>query len=137
MANLGEMLKAQNDERERQRIAAEEAEAEAARIEKEQNQRIIDEFIDTFKDEVTSCIMLNQQPGRRAFGGKKNSRMASILHSYRSDFESSIKNGKHEYSQPFLDLFAWGQQNGLQVNLSYVHDGMGMNSWYELTVEPL
>lgn len=139
MASLGEMLRAQNDERERQRIAAEEAAAEAERREEERKVRVLTDFFNAYKDDVSKAIMVAKckPPSCRIGGRGPGEEAGTILKTYASDFESAMKNGRHEYSHLYLDLVNWGVQNGLQVNLSYGHDGMGMESWYTLTVEPL
>ena len=55
---------------------------------------------------------------------------------YSNDAQS-IAHPNHPDNHLWVDFEEWARGEDLDVDCEYAHDGMGMESWYNLTVKPL
>lgn len=123
--NLGEQLRKIRADKQAAARAAEEARVRAAYA-KSENERIqIRRFWYDYVSYVSNQVRDGKEPAPKRLPDvfvQLGQRLDQPLHTHH-DIWQEIVTGAHHL--------------GLTVKLSHVHDGMGMKSWYEISVEPL
>jgi len=127
MTNLGERLRANIDRMEQLKIdKASRAEAEKLAAESERQAEIgrkMKQVQQQIVDDIWRGLVL------------KPLRLPDNWQIYQNGY--IISNAGHPDNHIWCDFEAWAHEHGLQVSCDYTHDGMGMQSWYELKVSPL
>jgi len=118
---LSRTIRKQDGDKERARLAM----LEAQRVKKEAEERRVRVFLTSFKEELTKQIMGGHRPR-----GKK------MPHNFMSNRNAPIYSTLHEHHFIFADFTDWLNDNDLQYQITNEHDGMGMDSWYEILVTP-
>ena len=140
--SLGDMLrqKITADDTAKQRA---EAEAERQRQEKEAaDNACIQHFYDDARQTFTEQIMAGKRVTPiRVESYRHNPRVADLLKLYKKSpanpGNANPRSSDHDPYYPFwVEFRDWAAQNGLEAKWVSEHDGMGVNSWYLLTVEP-
>jgi hypothetical protein len=144
MPSLGEMLQARiarDEEAERQRVAAEAAERQAKQT---REFKMIDLYFENAKNVIETAITSGTKIpeitlGKRAGIEFDSYELGSLLTTFRwsqTTPQGSIADASHPYYSVWAAFRNWANENELRVGFDYCHDGMGMESWYVLTVTP-
>lgn len=73
----------------------------------------------------------------KKLGFSKNSTIYDIFRKYGGDSQNKDAALKPEYIRYFQDVYDGATQQGLRFVHTYEHDGMGMESWHVVTLEPI
>lgn len=139
MANLGEMLKAANEARALEKSKAEIAKREADRKKYERDDAEVRRFLERCKESFIEAIETGVTP--------KSIKIptSAPFDTYSWTTEKGLYNANskgtfvctnHPHYSAFESFFTWADENGLIGRFDYEHDGMGMSSWYTVTVVP-
>lgn len=134
--NLGEKLKGINDrtvaETNRQRIERE----AAASLKKRQELEHVQLFFSQAREKIESEIGIGEAPKAIYLGkrGHSHAEAGRILAGYGND--SLVTSPRHSYHFAWQEFDAWARENGLLAELKYEHDGVGIESWHALVVNP-
>jgi hypothetical protein len=141
MTSLGQKL-AQQQREEAERLAREEARRLAEeRAEQDRKEQLVQEYFDSIRGTVESVILHGgKMPeftiGKRGGWVRDSFELSRIMETFRSEFPSNVENPNIFYGAIWRAFRLWAQQNDLEVDLVYNHDGMGVESWYVVTVKP-
>lgn len=133
--SLGDML--------RNKIAADAKAAVEEQQSKERKQqekdadelRCVTEFYDMARTQFTNAIASGRKPEPiKVHSSGENSRVASLLETYNQSPDRLPKNSPFRPAWEAFD--SWATENGLRAVWSYDHDGVGIQSWYWLSVQP-
>lgn len=126
MTSLGERLKAQNEAR--AAAAAEEERRKAEKVDEKarKERRECERFFRDFQEDIVADIEADK-PVRV----KKIKLMTAL---YANGKPISVR--EHPNHEVWLAFKAWLDENGLDVSVVDQHDGVGIESWYELQVKP-
>ncbi len=128
-ATLGDKLRANIAEAERQRLSREERENRAARERHERHRRQVTLAIDALKSRITSAIEEGSIPGPI--------RLPRSLDNDTSRWNTPITSPAHcDHGQWQEEMVSWARHHGLVLDAVSDHDGGGMESWWNLTVRP-
>ena len=133
--NLGELLKTNLSQ------GAATAE-DQARQKREMSEFFMQQFYDMARATFTADILAGRKPAQiRVEGGSENSMVAELLRTYnKSPSERGAANPKDRDFDPYYPLWEafhkWAADSGLDAKWVHDHDGVGMRSWYYLTVAP-
>lgn len=127
---LGTALAKTLRKHENDRIRARLAKEEAARLTFERDDRQVRVWLNKAKQEITETITTGKVPKNRRFsdGGGFN---ASGWYS-----KPKIDDPLHPHHQAFETFMTWLKENDLEYEILSCHDGMGVYSWYELSITP-
>jgi hypothetical protein len=135
--NLGEKLKGINArsvaEANRERVERDAAASLKARQELE----LVHLFFSQARERITHDIGIGEPPkpvylGKRGSNG--NYEAGRLLASWGTD--AVVTSPKHSYHFAWQEFETWARDNGLIAKLEYEHDGVGIESWHALVVEP-
>lgn len=135
---LGDILEQRIREEEENKILKLRREAEENSEKEVKNLNTLLIFVENIKNSIEEDITNGKSIRKIIIGnnGTKahNKEVESIL-----DLRGSLKDfSKHsKYGPVFEDLFKWAREENLNLKFDLKHDGEGMNSWYELVVDPL
>lgn len=135
--NLGETLKATKDrtvaETNRQRIERE----AATDMAKRHTLELVQLFFSQAREKIESEISMGEVPSAIPIGkpGKPHTELVNVLAGYGMDSLTAV-SPKHPYHFAWQEFDTWARDNGLQAVLRFEHDGVGIASWYELSVKP-
>lgn len=73
----------------------------------------------------------------KKMGFSKNSTIYDIFRKYGGDQQNKDAALKQEYTRYFQEIHDAATQNGLRFVHTYGHDGVGMESWHTVTLEPI
>lgn len=126
MSTLGERLRAQEAERKRLgRLAVAEREKMSAERFLQRAQQVWDKLIEA-KVEVLAAI-----EGNRTVAPIKVEKVEPFWFS-----GVNLNDPGHPYHANWVELEAWGAENGLVLMIRYKHDGVGLSDWHEITFVP-
>lgn len=129
--NLGERLKAQIAEREQIQVNRQKAKEEAALAkfirEEDEIRNFNRKVIESISNSIDANLPLaiHRRPPEHLFP----------THGFKQD-KDGMPEG-HPHSQAVYELRSWGVSNGLDIRYVYQYDGMGWESWIEISVKPL
>ncbi len=125
MSTLGERLKTNLDILEQARIKAsdEKAAADLAKVKAERDRMV--KFCNKLRDTFTAQINADKFP---SYKEKSWDRQTWL--------DAAVK-GKAKFQDVWDDLQRWAESENLKVIVMDQHDGVGIESWKEITVEPL
>jgi hypothetical protein len=128
MINLGERLRKIRADEEAAVRAAEAARVRAVYEKQERERKQIRDFWYDYVTYVTNQINRGREPVPRKVTGVFEQRGNKNCY--------LITHELHTHHDVWQEMVAGAQKLGLVVKLSHAHDGMGMESWYEIHVEP-
>lgn len=140
--NLGELLKNNLSHDAAAAQATAEDKARQKREQAESDQFYMKQFYQMARDTFTADILAGRRPSRiRVEGGNENSRAAELLRTYNKSPSKpgSAKPTDRDFDPyyPLWEAFRdWAAENGLEAEWVHDHDGVGIRSWYYLTVAP-
>jgi hypothetical protein len=126
---LGEKLKQQNAER-----AAREAAAERAKeMKKTAEEKLFLARVSVFLDYVRDSFIERVEAGNAI----KPFRIKDSLMPYEKGMRRLLNDPMHPARHVYAEFEKWIESEGLEVEFVQDHDGMGMESWYNLVIRPL
>lgn len=126
---LGERLKQNIAEADRLRLEKQERENREARERRERHVREVTLAFDSIKSRVTSSILEGSIP--------KSIRLPRVLDDPRRLNVSINRSGHQDYGLWQSQMETWAHDQGLVLDVVSEHDGMGVESWWALKVQPL
>lgn len=124
---LGDKLKQSIADAERKRLDAEERANRAAREKAERERKAMYDALMAVRETIISSIEDGNIP--------KPIKLNKNIFGYGSGLP--IANTQHPAHYIFQEvLFDWAWHEGLSVQVVSNHDGMGMESWWEIKVSP-
>ncbi len=122
---LGDKLKNTLDELERAKIEGIEAQhnADMAKIRREREE--IQKFLNGTRDSIVDQINSEKVP------------LVKVKNYGRQDWLRKATQGKAEHQDMWKDFRQFWANEGLEPVITEAHDGMGMESWVNLTVKVL
>jgi len=144
MPSLGELLKARIEQEEQAEISRKQVEAAEKQAKLDHERQLVETYFDTVRKTIVSVITHGgKMPGFTI--GQRNGwvcdsyELGSILRTSQwSDTtpQGSIQDASHRFYDVWAKFRDWAKENDLSVGFVYEHDGMGMESWYVMTVKP-
>jgi hypothetical protein len=144
MPSLGELLQARILRDEEQAAAEKRAEAAERQAKQTREFKMIEMYFENAKSVITTAITSGTKIpqitlGKRGGIGFDSYEMGSLLRTFQWN-ESTPQGSIADPSNPYFAIWAafknWANENDLKVGFAYDHDGMGMESWWILTVNP-
>ena len=126
---LGERLKQNIAEADRLRLEKQERENREARERRERHVQEVTLALDSIKSRVTSSILEGSIP--------KSIRLPRVLDDPRRLNVSINRSGHQDYGLWQSQMETWAHDQGLVLDVVSEHDGMGVESWWALKVQPL
>lgn len=133
MPSLGERLKQQNIDRQERTQALIRATNMEQQRQLERDAAKINQFCDEVKTLTKESIRLDvmlmpfRVPNKSPFNTYSWDNSRSEPEPFKKSAHAPIYRG----------LVEWGKSNDLSIQFIYSHDGMGMESWFDVTVNPL
>ena len=125
---LGEKLRSTMAQVEAERIAAENARLAEAAAKEARHRRAVSNALADIRATITNDISSGIIPRRQ--------RLGRVLEDNKT--RVAINNPDHrDHLQWRSEMEGWAVEQGLRLEVIYAHDGMGMESWYELQVNPI
>ena len=133
MPNLGDKLKAQIEDRNAKHIKGEHAKTVAARMKFEADQmkaRAINE-------EVKAAVIMAVETNTAYVPVSIKHNSVYNIYRWTHGLDKKVNYNMDPHSNVLDELIQWGVENGLRISLRYDHDGVGIESWFNVVVEPL
>lgn len=130
---LGEILaKRLEDERQDEMLKLERLAAQGGAAEQKKLREVVD-FFESTKKEITESILngIELKPITIGHPNEKN-KIGNLLSSSVLD----VTNKNHLYNPVWKNFSKWAEEQKLQIEFKYAHDGVGMWSWHEIKVSP-
>lgn len=97
----------------------------------------VEQFFASAQQSITQDIQANRAVKPIQLGHGQNGLVYSHLMAYRWNGDSAgIEQPRHPYYPVWERFAAWANANDLRPKWKYLHDGGGIDSWYELVVTP-
>jgi frataxin-like iron-binding protein CyaY len=125
MSNLSEKLRTTIKVMEEAKIKGVLAQAAADRAKLEAQRNELELYLEIIKKNLVLQIEAGQVP-------------KYIVNDYGRQREwKSAKEGTAKFYSVWTDFFGWFENEGLELTISYDHDGVGIDSWLVISAKPL
>jgi len=127
---LGEQIQANLLEEQRKPIDA--ARERAKRDSKIEEFNLFSEFLDRVKHHIIKSVAEKQFPSPVIMTQPE----ANAVHAESWTQESHGFRPSHPFFPLWEDFISWVHREGIDIEWNYRHDGVGINSWWTLSVLP-
>jgi len=129
MTTLGQRLQQSIVDLEQKRLAALQREAATAEAKAQAHRQAVGAALAELRRRIEAAIALGDLP--------RPMRLPKVLDNDHRSWEVPIDNCQHRDHQQWLDQTAtWAAGEDLLPTVEYANDGMGMESWWCLSVAP-
>lgn len=129
MSTLGQRLQQNINDLEQKRLTLLQREAEAAEAKAQAHRPAVGVALAELRRRIEAAIALGDLP--------RPMRLPKVLDNDHRSWEVPIDNCQHRDHQQWLDQMAtWAAGEDLTLTVEYAHDGLGMESWWCLSVAP-
>jgi hypothetical protein len=102
----------------------------------ERDLQVVKDFFHRAITQFTTDILARIEVKPLMLGNGHHEAVAAILQSYRWKRENGIGQPTHPYHALWQTFQAWCSENDLQPQIEYYCDGIGKQSWHQLSVKP-
>ena len=131
--SLGDMLRQRIESDKTDKRLKMERDAREKGEKAEEALRVVTEFFEAAKVTFANAIVEDRKIKPIQVGRRENVNVASILYTYAS---TQVDRAGHQYYPVWADFAKWADDNGLVAEWRYENDGVGMESWHMLSVNP-
>jgi hypothetical protein len=132
--SLGELLRKKLERDALEALQKNQRENGAALAAKETAERVVRNFFTKAESQFAEEILDGRPIRPIKVGDSENIDVANVLRIYAGP---QVTHPTHEYHALWVDFARWAESQDLNPRWATDHDGVGMRSWYLLTVVPV
>jgi hypothetical protein len=134
--SLGELLRLQcSCERPHCLVELEQRAAETSLC-AERDLASVKDFFHQAMTQFTTCILSRVDVLPMVLGNGHNTKVASILQTFRWKWDKDIRHSEHPYHGVWTPFQAWCEENDLHPEIAVRRNSTGKEQWHALTVIP-